>query len=210
MRWADAVPNFQLAGSFRAGDVGEFVGLPALGIEQNLIPTDHRHLVGGGRTGGEAALEGCGRKEIEFSVYFSLAGGNFDVDGEAVEQIAAPLQGFAAGEKLESGQIDRPGRRARARRESTSDNRASGLRRWRESSAWRGKFCAEPRWHPQRWLRLAAVADQTKSGKKRMKKGRQTTPRILESFIVGAPMCRQRVAQLVDERIPQRLQNFRL
>jgi hypothetical protein len=28
------------------------------------------------------------------------------VEGEAVEQVAAPLQSFAAGEELESGQVD--------------------------------------------------------------------------------------------------------
>ena len=79
---------------------------PAFGIEQDLVPADQRHFVGGGGSGGEAAFEGGGRKEVEFGVDFSLAGRDFNVDGEAIEQIAPPLQGFAAGKELESGEVD--------------------------------------------------------------------------------------------------------
>src|SRR5580658_1876870 len=95
-----------VGGKFQAGDVGEIVRLPAFGVEQNLIPADECHLVGRGGACGEAAFEGCRRKEVEFGVYFSFSGGNFDVDGEAVEQIATPFQGFAAGSELQAGQIN--------------------------------------------------------------------------------------------------------
>ena len=95
--------KFPIGGKFQSGDVSEIVGLPAFGIEQNLVPTDDCHLVGRGGTRREAAFEGRGRKEIEFSVHFRLAGWNFDVEGEAVEQIAPPLQCFAAGAELQAG-----------------------------------------------------------------------------------------------------------
>ena len=98
--------KFPVGGKFQSGDVGEIVGLPALGIEQHLIPTDDRHFVGRGGTGREAAFEGRGRKEVEFGIHFSLAGWNVDVKGEAVEQIAPPLQGFAAGGEFKAGQVN--------------------------------------------------------------------------------------------------------
>ena len=92
-------------GKFQPGGVVDVVRLPALGIEQDLVPTDDGEFVGGGRSGGEAAFERRGRKKVELGVDFAYARGNFDVNGESVEQIAAPLQSLAAGAELESGKI---------------------------------------------------------------------------------------------------------
>jgi hypothetical protein len=50
---------------------------------------------------------------------------------------------------------------------------------------------------------VGGVADQLESEKKRTKKKKQTTLKILESFILGAPIVSMKP-------IPQRLQNFRL
>ena len=45
-------------GNFQAGGVVDVVGLVALGIEQDLVPTDDGQLVSGGGASGESALEG--------------------------------------------------------------------------------------------------------------------------------------------------------
>jgi len=50
---------------------------------------------------------------------------------------------------------------------------------------------------------VGGVADQLESEKKRAKKKRQTTLKILESFILRAPIVSMKA-------IPQRLRNFRL
>ncbi len=88
---------FPIRGKFQRGNIGEIIGLPSLGIEQDLIPTDDRHFVSGGRACGKAGLKGRGRKKIEFRIYFAHAGWDVDVDREAVEQIAAPRQCFSGG-----------------------------------------------------------------------------------------------------------------
>ncbi len=93
-------------GKFQAGGVVDVVGFEAFGIEQDLIPTDDGEFVGGGGAGGESAFEGCGRKEVEFGGDFSHARRDVDVEGEAVEQVAAPFQGLASGGELQSGEID--------------------------------------------------------------------------------------------------------
>ncbi len=93
-------------GKFQAGDVVDVVGLPAFGIEQDLVPADDGEFVGGGGTCGESAFEGCGRKEVEFGGNLGHAGRDFHVDGEAVEQVAAPFQRLAVGEKFQAGEID--------------------------------------------------------------------------------------------------------
>ena len=93
-------------GKFQAGGVVDVVGFVALGIEQDLIPADDGQLVGGGGAGGESAFEGGGGEEVELGVNFCYAGGDFDVEGESVEQVAAPFQGLAGGGELQSGEID--------------------------------------------------------------------------------------------------------
>src|SRR5580704_11310739 len=61
---------FPAGGKFQRGYVGEIVGLPAFGVEQDLIPADDGHFVGRGGAGGEATFERGGREEVEFGVYF--------------------------------------------------------------------------------------------------------------------------------------------
>src|SRR5579863_2905080 len=72
---------------FQAGREVDVVGFPSLGIEQDLVPTDDRHLGSGGRTGGESAFKSCGRKKIEFGVHFRCACRDFHVNGERSEQV---------------------------------------------------------------------------------------------------------------------------
>jgi hypothetical protein len=62
------------------------------------------------------------------------AGGDFNMEGEAVEQVAAPLESFAGGEKLQSCEID---------------DRA--IRGWREWSAWHKRFCEQRQLRRRRW-----------------------------------------------------------
>ena len=93
-------------GKLQAGGVVDVVGLVALGIEQDLVPTDDGELVGGGGAGGESAFEGGGREEVEFGADFGCAGGNVDVEGESVEQVAAPFERLAGGGELQAGEID--------------------------------------------------------------------------------------------------------
>ena len=91
------VPNFHPAGSLRLARVIDVVRLTALGIEQNLVPADDGEFVGGGRSGGESAFEGCGRKKVEFGGDSVHARGDVDVEGESVQQIATPLESLARG-----------------------------------------------------------------------------------------------------------------
>src|ERR1700693_2951779 len=90
-------------GKFQAGGVIDVIGFEAFGIEQNLIPADHCHFVGGGRACGKSAFKGGGGKEIKFSFDFIDGGRNFDVEGVSVEQVAAPFQSFARGVELKAG-----------------------------------------------------------------------------------------------------------
>ena len=71
-----------------------------------MVPTNDGELVGGGGTGGESAFESCGRKEVEFGGDFARAGRDIHVKRESVEQVAAPFQSLAAGEKFQAGEID--------------------------------------------------------------------------------------------------------
>ena len=98
-----------------------------------MIPADHCHLVGGGRAGGETAFESRGRKKIQFGVHFAYSGGNFDVDGEAIEQVAAPFQSFATGEKFEAGEIDDGSVRGVLARNPLRVVESQVAGRWRES-----------------------------------------------------------------------------
>ena len=91
---------------FQAGGVVDIVERVALGIKQNLVPADDRQLVGGGRTGGESAFEGRGREEVEIGGDFVHARRNVDVDGKAIERVAAPLQDFAVSAEKQAGEID--------------------------------------------------------------------------------------------------------
>src|SRR5580658_6649997 len=93
-------------GKLQAGRVVDVVGLVAFGVEQYLVPTDDGQLVGGGGTGGESAFEGCGRKKVEFGGDFGHACGDVDVEGEAVEQVAAPFQRLASGKEFQAREID--------------------------------------------------------------------------------------------------------
>ncbi len=93
-------------GKFQAGGVVDVVGLPAFGIKQDLVPADDGQFVGGGGAGGESAFERCGGKEVEFGSDFGRPGGDFHVEGEAVEQVAAPFQSLAGGEEFQAGEID--------------------------------------------------------------------------------------------------------
>ena len=72
-------------GNFQRGGVVDVVGLVALGIEQKLIPAEEREFVGSGGTGGESLFKSCGREKVQFGGNFADAGGNVDVNGEAVE-----------------------------------------------------------------------------------------------------------------------------
>src|SRR5579863_7821813 len=92
--------EFPAVGNLQRSGVVDVVGLPSLGIEQDLVPTDDGELVGGRGAGGETALRSGGRKIIEFGGDFGGAGGNFDVDRPAIEQIAPPLQGLTSGGEL--------------------------------------------------------------------------------------------------------------
>ena len=139
-------------GKFQAGGVVDVVGLVAFGIEQNLVPADDGELVGGGGAGGESAFEGGGRKEVEFGVDFVDAGGDFDVDGEAVEQVAAPFQSLAVGfEEFQSGEIGdgAVGSVFAGNPLGIVESEVAGS--WRESSVRRGRFCGERGWRPRRW-----------------------------------------------------------
>src|SRR6202035_212818 len=79
-------------GNLEGGSVVNLVRLPAFGIEKHLVPADDRHLVGGGGTGRESALESCRRKKVEFGIDLGHACGHLHVDGEAVEQVTPPVQ----------------------------------------------------------------------------------------------------------------------
>src|SRR5579863_2822788 len=92
-------------GDFQRCCVIDLVGFPSFGIKQNLIPTDHCKLRSGGGAGGESAFESGRREEVEFRVDLGNTLGNFDMDGESVEQIAAPLQRLAARAELQAGKI---------------------------------------------------------------------------------------------------------
>ena len=85
-------------GNSQGRGVDHVVGLPSFGIEQNLVPADDGEFVGGGRTGRESAFERGRRKKIRDLVGedFVHAGRNFDVDGQAVERVAAPFQRLSA------------------------------------------------------------------------------------------------------------------
>ncbi len=56
--------EFPSVGKLKRGGEVDLVGLPSLGVEKDLVPADNGELVGGGRSGGEAAFEGCGREEV--------------------------------------------------------------------------------------------------------------------------------------------------
>src|SRR5579859_7480835 len=98
--------KFPAVGQFEAGGVVDVVRPVAGGVEQDLVPTDDGQFVGGRGTSGESAFEGCGREEIEFGGDFSYASGDFDVESEAVEQIAAPFERLTSRAELQSGKID--------------------------------------------------------------------------------------------------------
>ena len=138
-------------GKLQAGGVVDVVGLPAFGIEQDLVPADDGQLVGGGGTGGESAFEGCGREEVEFGGDFGHAGGDFDVEGEAVEQVAAPFQGLAAGGEFQAGEVDdgAVGGVLAGNPLGVIEREVAGG--WREFSARRGRFCGERAWRRRRW-----------------------------------------------------------
>ena len=97
------LPSF---GKFEGGSEVYLVGLPSFRIEKNLVPADNGEFVGGRRAGGESALKCCGREEVEIGVDFVDSGRDVHVDGESVEQIAAPFQGLTVGFEEESGEID--------------------------------------------------------------------------------------------------------
>src|SRR4029077_16729854 len=99
-------PELPSGGEFEASGVADVVRLPALGIKQNLVPTDHSQLVGGRRAGGETAFKRSRRQEVELHVDFRDTRGDFNVNREAVEQVAAPFQSVAGGGELQAGQID--------------------------------------------------------------------------------------------------------
>ena len=71
-----------------------------------MVPADHGQLVGGGGAGGESAFESRGGEEVEFAIDFSYACRDFDVQGESVEQVAAPFQRLACGGELEAREVD--------------------------------------------------------------------------------------------------------
>ena len=137
-------------GKFQAGGVVDVVGLAAFGIEQDLVPTDDGELVGGGGTGGESAFEGGGRKEVEFGGDFGRAGRDFNVDGEAVEQVAAPFQSLAAGGELQAGEIDDGAVGGVLAGNPFGIVERRGRRGWREFSGRRGKSCEERWWRRRR------------------------------------------------------------
>src|ERR1700739_4017969 len=84
-------------GKLEGSGVVDLVGLPALGIKQNLIPTDDGELGSSGRSGGESAFIRGRREEVEFGIDFVHACGNFHMNRVSVEQIAAPFERGAVG-----------------------------------------------------------------------------------------------------------------
>ena len=48
----------------------------------------------------------CGREKVEFGVDFIHAGGNIDVDGESVLEVAPPFERLSVGLEEKSGKID--------------------------------------------------------------------------------------------------------
>src|SRR5579871_3036458 len=97
------LPSF---GKLERGSEVDLVGFPSFGIEKDLVPTDDGEFVGGGRSGREPAFKCCGRKEVEIGIDFMDSGRNVDVDGESVEQVAAPFQSLTICFEEESGEID--------------------------------------------------------------------------------------------------------
>src|ERR1051326_4115416 len=101
--WGAELPSSR---KFQRGGVVDVVGLVAFGVQQDLVPTDDGELVGGRGAGRKSAFE-SGRGEIvKFGVDFGDPGGNFDVQGPAVEQVAAPLERVSSGAELQAGEID--------------------------------------------------------------------------------------------------------
>src|SRR5579863_4343797 len=98
--------EFPALGKLQRSGVVDLVGLPALGIKQNLVPTDDGELGSGGGSGGESTFKGGGREEVEFGIDLAHAGGDFHMDGVAVEQVAAPFERGAVGLEKQSGEID--------------------------------------------------------------------------------------------------------
>ncbi len=127
-----------------------------------------------------------------------LAGGNFDVDGEAVEQIAAPFQSLAAGGEFEAGEVDdgavgsmlagNPLGIIEGQVAGAGGNLQLGVEDFAGGRS--GVYGDGDGWR---------VADQPETEKKRT----QTTPKMLESFIFRAPVS-------MMKRIAPRQQNFRL
>src|SRR5579862_9548886 len=96
------LPSF---GKFQRGCEVDVVGLVALGIEKDLVPTDDGKFVGGRRSSGKSAFEGGRREEVEFGIDFAGPGRDVDVNREAIERIAPPLQRLASGTEFEAGEI---------------------------------------------------------------------------------------------------------
>src|ERR1700732_1564691 len=90
----------------QARAVIDVVRLPAPGIEQNLIPADDRELVGGRGTRRKSTFEDRRRKKVECGGDLTDAGRDFHVDGEAVDQVATPLENLSAGTELQAGEVD--------------------------------------------------------------------------------------------------------
>src|SRR6201987_6261473 len=71
-------------GNLQRCRVVDVVGSVALGIQQDLIPTDDCQFVSGRRTGRESALEGSGREKVEVGLHLRDSRRNLDVNGEPV------------------------------------------------------------------------------------------------------------------------------
>jgi len=72
------------------------VGGSSCGIENILVPTDDDEFVGGGSGRSVNARTG-GLEIVEGNIETIGAGGNIDVEGEDVEEIALPGNVFAVG-----------------------------------------------------------------------------------------------------------------
>ncbi len=92
-------------GNAQAGGAGDVIALPSLGVEQHLIPAEHQEFLRCGGPGGEAADQGGGFEIVKVDEDLVLACRHFDMNGPAVQQIAAPFQRPAAGREFQSGKV---------------------------------------------------------------------------------------------------------
>src|SRR5438270_10800356 len=97
--------EFPSRGDLERRGVVYVVGLVALGIKQDLVPADDGEFGGGGGSGRESAFQSRGREEVEFGIDLGDSAGNLNMNGEAVEQVAAPLQSLAVRFEEQSRQI---------------------------------------------------------------------------------------------------------